>query len=743
MPAASHGGSTGPLAALLLALILAPFTVEAEGTLGLTFAPEPYQISAYSDGQLITMEGFGLRPQVGKPLLPARTQLFMLPPGAVVRSIEVFSEDLQPLEGSHDIRAAGPRSDLSATPAELAADWEAREDVRRRTYSSNEVYPPQAVEITAAGSLREYAYVAVTYHPFAYHPRSGRLELRRRVEAAVHYETITDAPCPAPDQATANRAERLFENFAEMRSQYPPPAIAGESAEDVYPYVVLTVPSLEAAVETSTFMGWKAQLGLNPRIVLTTDTLITSQPGQDQLEQIRNFLREYYQPWGIEYLLIVGSFPTLPMRYCYPDPYISQVPTDYYFADLSLPDSESWNLDGDSYLGEYEDDLPDFLAEIVVGRVPTNDPDHITYALDKTVLFEQDTGEWKDHVLHAGPICFHENMNHQHRPFHEGALCLDMIETSYMEGYTISHYSEYEGLVRSNYPWQPISESAFTTDWRNGTYGLVNWVSHGFDDASLRLIWVWDDGDGIFEEDEDGWNYTPYLDLNSNLDDDYPCVLYAVSCNTGKPETYNLGMALLTEPGYGAAAAVVCYTRQASASIWWPDEPGGAEELSLEFSHYLLDGPDGPERVGDAMYKSAFFCHVNYSWNDYKEYKDLFGENLYGDPSLERSGVEPSPTQGSSVSPMRLTLDPIRPNPIGSSARIGYRLDSEGMVRLSVYDASGRLLKVLVSQQQPAGEHVATWAGRSDNGFRVGSGLYLFRLTAAGQTLTRKAVLIN
>ena len=39
------------------------------------------------------------------------------------------------------------------------------------------------------------------------------------------------------------------------------------------------------------------------------------------------------------------------------------VPTDSYYADLSLSDAESWDLDGDTYYGEHGDDAPDFLAD--------------------------------------------------------------------------------------------------------------------------------------------------------------------------------------------------------------------------------------------------------------------------------------------------------------------------------------------------------------------------------------------
>jgi hypothetical protein len=120
--------------------------------------------------------------------------------------------------------------------------------------------------------------------------------------------------------------------------------------------------------------------------------------------------------WGIEYVLLVGDCDRVPMRYCFPNPnnhdfdlanvYNGEVPTDYYYADLSYSDEESWDSDNDGFYGEFKDDNPDFLAEVYVGRIPTSDEERVTYTLNKFVTYESDTSDWKNNVLHAGAICF-------------------------------------------------------------------------------------------------------------------------------------------------------------------------------------------------------------------------------------------------------------------------------------------------------------------------------------------------
>jgi hypothetical protein len=192
-----------------------------------------------------------------------------------------------------------------------------------------------------------------------------------------------------------------------------------------FDYVIITDNDLVNSITSSTFISWKESIGFNIKIIKTSDSLIQDQFGEDLPAKIRNFLRTYYQEWGILYVLIVGDHETIPMRYCYPDPdnhnfdiYSwsngGEVPTDYYYADLSYDDDESWDSDGDGYYGEFIEDNPNFKAEVYVGRIPTSDPLKIIYSLNKIVSYEQDTSEWKNNALQAGSMLFYKNENHQY-----------------------------------------------------------------------------------------------------------------------------------------------------------------------------------------------------------------------------------------------------------------------------------------------------------------------------------------
>jgi len=436
-----------------------------------------------------------------------------------------------------------------------------------------------------------------------------------------------------------------LENYGEIKEQHK--SIKMLDNLQTYDYIIITTENLNNAITSSMFLEWKNLIGYNVKIVNITDIEIASQAGEDLPEKIRNFLRSYYQNWGINYVLIVGNHATIPMRYCYPDPTnhrfdifdwtSGEVPTDYYYADLSSSDSDSWDLDGDGYYGEYGQDMPDFFPEVYVGRIPTNVQSRITYTLDKFVTFEQDTGEWKGNALHAGAFFYFTNEDHSGNPAMDGAVLSYYIENDIMDGWTISHYSEQEGLEKSIYSWPALSETAFINDWRNGQYSVVNWQGHGWTNRVARKVWSSDDGDGVPEWDEISW--PDFININSNLDDDFPSIVTAESCYVGCPEPAsggNLGIDLLTDPSMGASIGVIASARSPYGSFDWPNNPGGSDSIIYEFNRFMINDS---KKVGEALYDSKYFCNFNYGWNHYAEYIDMFTFNLFGDPSLAIEGI--------------------------------------------------------------------------------------------------------
>ncbi len=97
-----------------------------------------------------------------------------------------------------------------------------------------------------------------------------------------------------------------------------------------------------------------------------------------------------------------------------------------------------------------------------------------------------------------------------------------------------------------------------------------------------------------------------------------------------------------------------------------------------------------------------------------------------------------TPEAASTAVPKGFGLMPSFPNPFRTHTEIPYRLAERGPVRLTVYDALGRRVAVLVDEPQVAGTHTAWFEAA-----RLPSGVYVVRLVADGQAQTQRLTLVR
>lgn len=84
------------------------------------------------------------------------------------------------------------------------------------------------------------------------------------------------------------------------------------------------------------------------------------------------------------------------------------------------------------------------------------------------------------------------------------------------------------------------------------------------------------------------------------------------------------------------------------------------------------------------------------------------------------------------------------PNPFNPRTTIAYDLPRASAVDLRVYDLAGRLVRTLVTGQvEEAGLHTIQWDGMNNAGGAVPSGVYLYRINAAGHQESRRMVLLR
>jgi hypothetical protein len=135
--------------------------------------------------------------------------------------------------------------------------------------------------------------------------------------------------------------------------------------------------------------------------------------GRDNPEKIKYFIKYAIETWGIKYVLLVGDFRRMPVRYCYnadnntgyPEPrFLSEL----YYADIydAHHNFSSWDTNGNGVFGEWnglvaEDPNIDLYPDVYVGRLACRDVVEVKTMVKKIVTYETSTygQEWFNRLV--------------------------------------------------------------------------------------------------------------------------------------------------------------------------------------------------------------------------------------------------------------------------------------------------------------------------------------------------------
>ncbi len=181
-----------------------------------------------------------------------------------------------------------------------------------------------------------------------------------------------------------------------------------------------------------------------------------------------------------------------------------------------------------------------------------------------------------------------------------------------------------------------------------------------------------------------------------------------------------------------------------------------------------IDGcPDGPVRLGRFLVNSpggGSLCldasgavsgltitdceGATYSWPENVGFVGVHtggGQPCGGGSGCEAIDAFAAPVGAPDVAapPSATRLAGIFPTPFGSGTTIHFDVERPMDVRLTVFDVSGRQVKVLRHGSVPAGRHATGWDGRDSNGQAVAAGVYFVRLIGDGVEQAEKVTVVR
>lgn len=83
------------------------------------------------------------------------------------------------------------------------------------------------------------------------------------------------------------------------------------------------------------------------------------------------------------------------------------------------------------------------------------------------------------------------------------------------------------------------------------------------------------------------------------------------------------------------------------------------------------------------------------------------------------------------------------PNPFTSVTTISFEINIRCYVQIDIFDLTGKRVNMIVSEEMKPDTYQYIWDGTDSNGNKLGTGLYLYRIKAGGETAVNKLSIIE
>jgi hypothetical protein len=537
----------------------------------------------------------------GEPKLPSKGVFLLLPPKSTISKIDITlgEQTVVQLEGLVEPTSqAIPLSQTENIPIPVP---------KETIYQSNTNYPGTPYTQVGIYNFRGYQILVLLLHPVQYNPVTGDLTSYKSIEVSVKTtETGIQSELYRGFDRDRNEVNQKVDN-PEMSLQYSEECSPSPSLRDQYDLLIITTDALKSGFEP--LKQAHDASGVNTVIQTLTDI------GASDLESIRNFIKDAYTNWGIDYVLIGGDANVIP------DPtlwvsgmdegttyYEDTMPADLYYACLDGP----YNYDGDSKWGEPHDGEDggdvDLIAEVYVGRACVDNIADVDRFVTKTVTYitKDPENPYLSKVLLLG-----EYIGDVGIASYSGTYLDQLVDNCSDDGYTTvgipsTDYEITKLYDSPSYDWNPSELMAIIN---NGVH-MIHHLGHSSYDYNMKM-------------DSSDVSYLTNDDL---------CFIYSQGCMAGgfdDPYGYDCIAEDFTVKTDHAAFAGIWNARY--GFFWSYSTDGDSQRLHREFCDAVFG--ESITEIGRANHDSKednlpIIGRSCIRWVYYET-------NLFGDPSLK------------------------------------------------------------------------------------------------------------
>lgn len=173
---------------------------------------------------------------------------------------------------------------------------------------------------------------------------------------------------------------------------------------------------------------------------------------------------------------------------------------------------------------------------------------------------------------------------------------------------------------------------------------------------------------------------------------------------------------------------------------------GVSVRQTREISGQTGNGSQNSLRVHFGLGDAVIIDSLSFKWpsGNVDSYANVSANDFY--EAVETTGLNQIVTSVNDALanlPEQFELSQNYPNPFNPSTTIQYNLPENSAVTLKIFNILGHEIRTLAKQTQTKGSHAIVWDGRNDNGSRVSSGVYMFRIEAGSFIQTKKMIFVK
>jgi hypothetical protein len=340
-------------------------------------------------------ESYLLNP--GQPMVPRVLKQFELPFGVTDVEVTVEPVGIQEQTLSKEIRPAPAPAPYTQSP-----DTVLRSEKDARVYASNDLYPEAwygfHVGCGVNANSDHVTFLTVNIFPVRYRPTTGELQVAEEFNIMIQYQKPSDNIFPATS---------------------------------TYDLVIISPSKFSSQVQK--LVDHKISMGV-PTVLKTTEDIYEEYSGVDKPEQIKYFIKDALETWGVKYVLLFGGLKSniygkaqddanqgskawyLPIRYSNFQwdgdehyNFTSGEPgyiCDLYYADIYKEGGvfDDWDSNGNGVFAEWSglvmDEL-DLYPDVAYGRLACRNTLEAKNVVNKIINYEKQPADpsWFNRII--------------------------------------------------------------------------------------------------------------------------------------------------------------------------------------------------------------------------------------------------------------------------------------------------------------------------------------------------------